>query len=237
MKYIYKSLEFSQQNLGLLVVFICINLVPFAYSIILFVEKNENILYRIISILLHVISFFFISGTYSIIWKRFKNEHINFSLLIHESKKYFCNVFGINIIMGILIIISIFILSLVFGGLLNISIFTEDDYINFEFSIIIAISSFLVTLIYCYAIPYLYVKKVNSKRAFRSSPKILLKYKNESKPIILLIIMFFLISIFQLNNKGELLPLAILGAVIIQYIYFFIFLIACQILDEIDISN
>ncbi len=137
--------------------------------------------------------------------------------------------------MGVFMFISIFILSYIASGFFNISITSLDNYINFEFSIIIATSYLLVTTIYCYAVPYLYVKGKGLMRAFIHAPKILLKFKNKSKPIILLLFIMFLIIILQLNNKGDLWLLATLGAVINSCIYFIVFLTACQILDEIDI--
>jgi len=237
MKYIYKSLEFSQQNLGLLAVFILINLFPFAFSMILFVGKYENVSYSILSILLYVINFFLISGAYSLIWKRYKNEHIYLSSLIHESKKYFYSVLGIEIVMGFIFIIILYILSAISYGLLSNNIFTDDEFINFQFSIVIAISFFIESTIFCYAIPYIYAIKLSPKKALLSAPRIILNNKHESEPIILLLFIMFLISIFQLNNKGDLWLIATLGAVIISCIYFFVFLIACQILDEIDVSN
>jgi len=233
MKYIYKSLEFSQQNLGLLLLFIIINSIPLIVTTGESTNNQDFVINSILSILLYVIYFFLISGAYSLIWKRYKNENIYLSSLIHESKKYLYSVLGIEIVMGFIFIIILYILSTISYGLLSNNIFTDDEFVNFEFSIVIAISFFIESTIFCYAIPYIYAIKLSPKKALLSAPRIILNNKHESEPIILLLFIMFLISIFQLNNKGDLWLIATLGAVIISCIYFFVFLIACQILDEL----
>jgi len=85
MKYIYRSLEFSQQNLGLLFLFIIINVSPVVVSTVLQTENNVNILYSLLSLIVYVFILFLASGANSLIWKKFKDEPINYSLLITES--------------------------------------------------------------------------------------------------------------------------------------------------------
>ncbi len=237
MKYIYKSLEFSQQNLGLLALFIIINLIPILLSTFLQTENNVNILYSIFSILVYMSSFFLISGTLSIIWKRFKNVPINFSLLITESKLYFCSFFGVNLAILIFGLIVAILFSLLYEHQFHKSIESVDFYSTSEFATIISVSFYLILAIYCYAIPYLYLKKLNSKRAIISAPKILLKYKNQSAPIFILLFINLLITSLYPENPIESWQRAALISAINIYIYFHLYLVSCQILDELDISN
>jgi len=237
MKYIYKSLEFSQQNLGVLALFIIVNLIPILLNTFRQTENNVNILYSIFSILVYMSSFFLISGTLSIIWKRFKDLPINFSLLITESKLYFCSFFGVNLAILIFGLIVAILFSLLYEHLFHKSIESVDFYSTSEFATIISVSFYLILAIYCYVIPYLYLKKLNSKRAIISAPKIFIKHMNRSVPIIILLIINLLITFFYTENQVESWQLAAFINVISLYIYFQIFLVACQILDELDISN
>ena len=102
MKYIYKSLEFSQQNLGLLLLFIIINSIPLTVTTGESTHNQDFVINSILSLITNIISLFLISGAYSIIWNKFKNNPVNFSLLIPESKKYFCNFLGVSIAIAIL---------------------------------------------------------------------------------------------------------------------------------------
>ncbi len=237
MKYIYKSLEFSQQNLGLLSLLILANITPIVLSSFQQTEDNVNILYSLLLMLVYVFSFFFISGTYSLIWKKYKNESIDFSLLISESKKYFCNFIGVSIVIAIFGLIITIIFSLIYKYSVYKNFDSADFYSTSEFATIISISFYLILAIYCYAVPYLYVKKLNSKKAIRIAPKIFIKYKHESIPVIILLLMNMLITFFYPEDTIVSWQRTTLTSVINAYIYFHIFLVSSQILDEIDISE
>ena len=237
MKYIYRSLEFSQQNLGLLALFIIVNLIPILLNTFRQTENNVNIIYTILLLIAHVSSFFLLSGTYSLIWKRFKNEPINFSLLISESKKYFCNLIGVTIGIAILGLIIAVVFDFIYKHIFDKNVESASFHTTSEFGTIASISFYLVLLIYCYAVPYLYVKRLNSKRAILSAPKIFIKHMNRSVPILILLFINLLITFLYPENQVESWQLAAFINVISLYIYFQIFLVACHILDELDISN
>lgn len=194
MKYIYKSLDFSQQNLGLLALFIIINLTPILISTSPETDKNFDILYSLLPLVAYIFSFLLLSGSYSIIWKKFKNEPINFSLLISESKRYFCNLIGVTIVIAILGLIIAVVFDSIYKHIFYKNVESVSFYTTSEFVIIVSISFHLMLAIYCYAIPYLYVKRLNSKRAILSAPKIFIKHMNRSVPIIILLFINLLIT-------------------------------------------
>jgi len=237
MKYIYKALEFSQQNLGLLTLFIIINLAPLLVTLLKSTENKEIIINSFLYFLAYLFSIFLLSGTYSMIWQRFKNEPTNFSLLIPESKKYFCNFLGVNIVIAILGLIVAVASGFCYEQFFYKNVVSVDFYSTSEFATIISISFYLILGIYCYALPYLYVKRLNSKKAILITPKIFIKYKYQSVPIIILLFINMLITFLHPENPVESWQTTILVNVIILYIYFYIFLVACQILDEIEVSN
>lgn len=174
-----------------------------------------------------------ISGTYSLIWKKFKDKHISYSSLISESKKYFSNNIGIGLAIGFTgFIVALFIIVIV--GVFSKDIDNRPDYT--DFSIIVPLYFYLLLTIFCYAIPYLYVKEMNYKNAFFNSPKILINHIKQSFPIILLLFINLVIS-FSTSYDQSYYFSDIIIEIIIYYISFNIFIITCQILDEIDISD
>ena len=237
MKYIYRSLEFSQQNLGLLTLFIIVNLIPILSNTFRQTENNVNIIYKLLLIIAYVSCLLILPGTYSITWKKFKNEPINFSLLISESKKNFCNLIGVTIVIAILGLIIAVVFDFIYKHIFDKNVESAGFHTTSEFGTIASISFYLVLLIYCYAVPYLYVKRLNSKRAFLKAPKIFIKYKSESAPILVLLLINLLIILYVPYDSIESWQITVSVYVILSYINFYIFLVSCQILDELDISN
>ena len=237
MQYINKSIKFLTRNPVYLAIYLAFSMGIFLVQMFRYLGLVDKLPSFIIEIVILIVSFYLLTGTYSCIWKRFSGEQTQLRNILGEAKRYFSRVFTVSIVIGIIVAVfmglSMFFHSKIFYPGISMVLYSKQ----LDANIVRSASVYLIIALFAYAFPSIFISDWRgTMTALKTSLKLIIKKSSISLPVICLITLMFVADIitsqyvvnFEYSSKEYWLATAT-ESVIIYIISLLTFLTAAQI--------